>query len=255
MIRPKKPSATLMPEPRPIRPQFRTLVHAVGRRAFVGAIAGTLCLGPCGAANDDEEKKRLPHHPFLAPALSLVEMASGGPVERAMERSARVLFPELAKGTLPATDFGALVLPSFWGSSVVLFREAGGETLVEVREREHGIRLRDLTSEETPTIGTKSKSLRPEIATASVSAIRRALSNTQRYRPGSMVVLDGVSYYFFSGDRVGSAHSPDSATEAGKLVRLVRVLEQFVDGEVAERELRMAAEDALRANHGMTKDR
>lgn len=249
MIRPQGSSAALMPTPR----QFRPLVHAVGRRALVGAIAGTLCIGP-SAANEDEEKTRRPHHPFLAPAPSLEEMASGDPVEQAMERSARVLFPELVQGTLPATDFGALVLPSFWPPSVVLFRETGSGTLVEMREREHGIRLRDLTHDETPTIATKSRSLHPEIATASVSAIRRALSNTHRYRPGS-IVLDGVSYYFFSGDRVGSAHSPDSATEAGKLVRLVRVLEQFVDGEVAERELRMAAEDALRANHAITKDR
>lgn len=248
-----------MPELRP-RPQFGTLVLALGRRALVGAIAGTLCIGPTGAANEDEEKTLPPYHPYLGPALSLAEMARGDPVERAMERSARVLFPELAKGTLPATDFGALGLPGNWPPSVVLFRETGRRTFVEMRELEHRIYLRDLTHDETPRIATKSRSIHPETVTASVSAIRHALTNARPKRPvidGDVewVVLDGVSYYFFSGDHVGKAHSPDSATEAGKLVRLVRVLKQFVDGEVAERELRMAAEDALRANHGMTKDR
>ena len=248
-----------MPELRP-RPQFRTLVLALGRRGLVGAIASTLCIGPTGAANEDEEKTFPPYHPYLAPAPSLEEMARGDPVERAMERSARILFPELVQGTLPATDFGALVLPSFWPPSVVLFRQTSAGTLVEMREREHGIRLRDLTHDETPTIATKSKPLHPEIATTSVSAIRRALANARPNRPmidGDVewVVLDGVSYYFFSGDRVGSAHSPGTATEAGMLVRLVRVLKQFVDGEVAEGELRWAAEDALRAKHGVTKAR
>ncbi|MCY3621400.1 MAG: hypothetical protein OXH68_06770 [Gammaproteobacteria bacterium] len=245
-----------MPELRP-RPQFRTLVDALGRRALVGAIAGTLCIGRSGAANEDEERTLPPYHPYLAPALSLEEMARGDLVERAMERSARILFPELAQGTLPATDFGALSLPT---PRVVLFRQTGDGTLVEMREKEHGVYLRDLTDDETPPIATKSRPLHPEIATASVSAIRRALTNARPNRPmidGDVerVVLGGVSHYFFSGDRVGSAHSPDSATEAGMLVRLVRVLGQFVDGEAAEGELRMAAEDALRANHGMTKDR
>ena len=244
-----------MPELRPC-PQLRTLVHAAGRRALVGAIAGTLCISP-GAANDDEEKTLPPYHPYLAPAPSLEEMARGDPVERAMERSARILFPELAQGTLPATDFGALSLPT---PRVVLFRKTGDGTLVEIREQKHGIYLRDLTPDETPPIATRSRPLHPEIATASVSAIRRALTNARHNRPmidGDVewVVVDGVSYYFFSGEHVGSAHSPGTATEAGMLVRLVRVLKQFVDGEVAEGELRWAAEDALRANHGVTKTR
>ena len=135
-----------MPELRP-RPQFRTLVDALGRRALVGAIAGTLCIGPTGAANEDEEKTLPPYHPYLAPALSLAEMARGDPVERAMERSARVLFPELAQGTPPATGFGALSLPT---PSVVLFRQTGDGTIVETREQEHGVYLRDLTHDETP---------------------------------------------------------------------------------------------------------
>ena len=255
MIRPKGSSATLMPELRPIRPQF--LLRAVGRRALVGTVVGTLCMGPTGAADEDEEKTLPPYHPYLAPALSLAEMARGDLIERAMERSARVLFPELAQGTLPATDFGALSLPT---PSVVLFRQTGDGTLVELREPQRGILLRDLTHDETPTIATKSRPLRAEIVTAAVSAIRRALANARPNPPmidadTEWVVVDGVSYYFFSGDRVGRAHSPGTATEAGMLVRLVRVLEQFVDGEVAEGELRMAAEDALRANRGVTKDR
>lgn len=238
-----------MPARRPRRLWFRRRGYAVGRRALVGTIAGTLCISASGAANDDE-RSLPPHHPYLAPASSLMEMASGDPVERAIERSARGLFPKLPQGTLPDTEFGVIVLPSFWPPSVVLFREADGGTLVEKRELEHGIRLRDLTNDEEPPIATESKLLDPEIATASISAIRRALVNVRLYRPGNTMVMDGVSFYFFSGGSVGEAHSPGSATEAGQLVQLVYALKRFVDGQADERELRMAAENALRANHG-----
>ena len=239
-----------MPELRPPR-RFRSLVHAVGRRALVGAIAGTLCISP-GAANEDEEKTLPPYHPYLAPAHSLEEMSRGNPVEQAMERSARILFPELAQGTLPATDFGALSLHT---PRVVLFRQTGEGTLVEMREQELGVYLRDLTPDETPPIATKSRPLHPEIATASVSAIRRALTNARPNRPmidGDVewVVVDGVSYYFFSGEHVGSAHSPGTDTEAGQLVQLVFALREFVNDQVEEPELRVAVENALRANHG-----
>ena len=237
----------------PRRLWFRGRGHAVGRRALVGTIVGTLCISASGAANDDE-KSLPPHHPYLAPAPSLMEMASGGHVERAIERAARGLFPKLAQGTLPDTEFGVIVLPSFWPPSVVLFREADGGTLVEKRELDHGIRLRDLTHDEVPPTTTESKLLDPEIATASISAIRRALVNVRLYRPGNTMVMDGVSFYFFSGGSVGKAHSPGSATEAGQLVQLVYALQRFVDGQADEREPRMAAENALRANHGSTEE-
>ena len=242
-----------MPARRPRRLWFQRRGHAVGRRTLVGTIVGTLCISASGAANDDE-KSLPPHHPYLAPASSLMEMASGGPVERAFERSARGLFPKLAQGTLPDTEFGVIVLPSFWPPSVVMFREADGGTFVEKRELEFGIRLRDLTDDEVPPITTESKLLDPEIANASISAIRRALVNVRLYRPGNTMVADGVSFYFFSGGSVGKAHSPGSATEAGQLVQLVYALERFVDGQADERELRMAAENALRANHGSTEE-
>ena len=122
------------------------------------------------------------------------------------------------------------------------------------RELDHGIRLRDLTHDEVPPTTTESKLLDPEIATASISAIRRALANVRLYRPGNTMVMDGVSFYFFSGGSVGKAHSPGSATEAGQLVQLVYALRRFVDGQADERELRMAAENALRANHGSTEE-
>ena len=238
------------------RPQFRRKAHAVGWRALVGTIAGALWIGAGHAANDDEASTLPPHHPYLAPAPSLAEMATGGPVERAIADAARILFPELDRGILPATEFGVIVLPSFWSPYVVLFREADGGMVVEKREPEWGILLRDLTPDEAPRITTESKLLHPEIATASVSAIRRALANARPNRPmidgdgREWVVLDGVSFYFFSRDSAGSAHSPDPATEAGQLVELASVLRQFVDDQADERELRMAAENALRANHG-----
>ena len=238
------------------RLQFRRRGLAVGRRALVGTLAGTLCISASGAANDDQ-KSPPPHHPHLAPAPSLMEMANGDHVERAIERSARALFPEFAQGTLPDTGFGVIVLRSFGRPSVVLFREADGGTFVERREMERG--LRELSHDEVPRITTESKPLDPEIATASISAIRRALTNARPKHAmidGDVewVVLDGVSFYFFSGRSVGKAHSPDSATEAGQLVQLVWALEQFVDTRAGEHELRMAAENALRANHGSTEE-
>ena len=227
----------------------------MGRRALVGTIAATLWISASHAANEDEVTTLPPHHPYLAPARSMAEMATGDPVERSMAHAARILFPELAHGTLPATEFGVLVLPSFFLPHVVLFREADGGMTVEKREPELGLPLQDLAHDEALRIAIESKLLHPEIATASVSAIRRALANARSNRPiidGDVewVVLDGVSYYFFSPGSVGSAHEPGSATEAGQLVKLVRVLRQFIDGEADERELRMAAENALRANHG-----
>lgn len=224
----------------------------MGRRALVGTIAATLWISASHAANEDEVTTLPPHRPYLAPAPSLAEMATGDPVERSMAHAARILFPELAHGTLPVTEFGVLV-PSSWQPYVVLFRKADGGMTVEKREPEWGIPLRDLTHDEALPITIESKLLHPEIATASVSAIRRALANARPNRPMigvEWVVLDGVSYYFFSRGSVGSAHSPGSATQAGQLVELVRVLGQFVDGEADERELRMAAENALRANLG-----
>lgn len=242
---------------RELRPRRRRF-GSWEKRALVGTIAGTLCVGASHAAADDEEKTLPPYHPHLAPARSLKAMAYGDPVERAIARSARALFPTLAPGTLPDTAFGVIAL-GFRGS-VVLFRETDAGTIVEKRELERGVRLRDLTQDEVPQVSTKSKLLAPEIATASVSAIRRALANARPNRPvidGDVewVVVDGVSYYFFSRGSVGSAHSPGSATEAGQLVQLVWALRQFVDGQSDERELRMAAENALRANHGSRADR
>ena len=90
-------------------------------------------------------------------------MASGDPVERAMERSARALFPKLAKASLPDTEFGVLVLPSFSSPHVVLFRDSNGETLVEKREIDSEIFLRDLTPDERPRITTSSKALPPRL--------------------------------------------------------------------------------------------
>ena len=115
--------------------------------------------------------------------------------------------------------------------------------------------MRELTRNEVLGMTTKSKPLDAEIAAAAVSAIRRALENARLHRPGNTLVVDGVSFYFFSRGSVGSAHSPDLATEARQLVELAWVLEQFVGGQAEERELRMATENALRANHGSTRDR
>lgn len=239
-----------MPKPTPRCSRTRDLANAAC------IVACAICIGVNGAASEDEESPaRPPHHPYLAPALSLGEMASGDHVERAMERSARVLFPDLAKGALPDTEFGALVLPSFWPPYVVLFRETDGGTLVEKREIERGVILRDLTPDERPGITTNSKSLHPENATASISAIRRALANARPHNRGNWIVSDGVSYYFFSRGITGKTHSPDAGTEAGQLVRLASTLRDFADGQVGERELRVAVENALRANHGSMDDR
>ena len=108
-----------------------------------------------------------------------------------------------------------------------------------------------MTQDETPDITIKSKALHPDIATASVSAIRRALKNARPKTPtNGWVVVDGASYYFFSRGSTGRAHSPDSDTEAGTLCRLVHVLAAFVDGNADERELMATVENALAANHG-----
>ena len=238
-----------MPRLTPRCSRFGGLANAAG------VVACAICITVNGAARENEESPaRPPYHPYLVPALSFAEMASGDLIEREMVRSARVLFPELAQGTLPATEFGALVLPSFGPPSVVLFGETDGGTLVEKRQVEWEITLEDLSPYGRPGITTGSKALNHEIATASISAIRRALANARPQDPGNRGMQDGVFYLLFSRGTTGSAHSPGSATEAGKLVRLVRVLEQFVDGQVEEREVRMAAEDALRTTHGSTKD-
>ena len=236
---------------RPKRPRFR----AVGA---VCIAAASLCIGVHGTANENErnttDSTYLTYHPYLAPAPPLGEMEAGDPVERAIARSAHALFPELAKGSLPTTAFGTVMLPSFSSPHVLLFRDTDGGTLVEKREFEVGIRLRDLTPDERPDLVTVSKVLHPEIVTASKSAIRRALSNARPHRPGNVAMRDGESYYFFSGGIFATADSPGSATEAGKLVQLVWVLGRFVDGRASERELREAAENALRAVHGATRD-
>lgn len=223
-----------------------------GFGAAVNAIAATLCISVGGTANENErnttDSAYRTYHPYLAPAPPLTEMEAGGPVERAIARSAKALFPELAKGALPTTAFGTIMLPSFSSPSVLLFRKTDAGTLVEKREFEFGIHLRDLTPDERPNLVTVSKVLHPEIVTASKSAIRGALANARPHRSGGM--RDGESYYFFSRGIFGTAHSPGSATEAGKLVHLVWVLSRFADGAASERELRQAAENALGAVHG-----
>lgn len=171
-------------------------------------------------------------------------MDAGDIVDREIAHFARVVFPGLATGSMPATEFGTIVLPSFSSPYIVLFHETNEGTLVQVREIESGVRLRDLTHDDRPGITTKSKALEADIVTASLSAIRRALANARPRRPGDMEMMDGVSFYFFNRDSAGRAHSPGSATEAGKLAQLVSALVRFVDGEAEERELRMAAEEA-----------
>ena len=222
--------------------------------AAVNAVAATLCICVGGTANENErnttDSTYRTHHPYLAPAPPLTEMEAGDPVERAIARSAKALFPELAKGSLPTTAFGTIMLPSFSSPSVLLFRKTDRGTLVEKREFEFGIHLRDLTADERPNLVTMSKVLHPEIATASQSAIRRALANARPNRPRGM--RDGESYYFFSRGVFGTAHSPGSDTEAGKLVHLVWVLGRFADGTASERELREAAATALLDVHGST---
>ena len=216
-------------------------------------VAATFYVSGSGTANEDEgSTTRPPHHPYLAPAQPLTEMEAGDLVERAIARSARALFSDLAKGSLPTTDFGTIALPSFSLPYALLFHETDGGTLVEKREIEFGIRLDDLTPDEKPGLEIVSRPIPHPIAMASTSAIRRALRNV---RPQRSWALDGVSYYFFSRDGSGRAHSPDPDTEAGQLVRLVTALREFADGQLEERELRVAVEHALRANHGSTRDR
>ena len=221
----------------PRHPGFRAAAYAVC------IIAATHCVSVSGAANETEGiATSPPHHPYLAPARPLAEMETGSFMEREIAYSARMLFPEIGKGSLPATAFGTIVLPSFSSPYVLLFRETDGGTLVEKREMDLGIDLRELGPDGGPDLQTVSKVIRPEIAAASQSAIRQALANARPHRRGGM--RDGVRYYFFSRGVFGTAHSPSPASEAGKLVELVWVLTRFVDGEASERELRVAAEDA-----------
>ena len=175
-------------------------------------------------------------------------MGAGDHVEREMERSVRVLFPDLAKGALLDTEFGALVLPSFGNPAVVLFRETDSGTLVEKREIKFAVSLRQLTHDEMPGITIGSKALPAEIATASISALRRALANARPPPRGGM--RDGAYYYFFSRGTAGRAHTPGADTEAGRLVGLVGALLRFVEGEAEDADLRVAVENASRANHG-----
>lgn len=230
----------------------------LGRVAAV--VATVLCVGICQADDESDEQTEAeqPWHPYLEPAPWLTETDAGGVDEDLLLegtfRIARILFPEFAEGAMPTIDFGAIAWG--WGGHVVLFLESEGGTLVEKREIDRdGVSWDDLAYHETPGIVTGSRPLQPEIATAAISAIRRALANARPHRPGNRFVLDGVQHYFFSGDRAGRAHSPDTDTEAGQIARLARVLGEFVDGWVEEREVRVAAEDALRANHGLVKDR
>lgn len=212
-------------------------------------VACAICISVNGAASEDEESPALPpHHPYLAPAPPLAEMGAGAHVEREMERSVRVLFPDLAKGALLDTEFGALVLPSFGNPAVVLFRETDSGTLVEKREIEFAVSLRQLTHDEMPGITIGSKALPAEIATASISALRRALANARPPPRGGM--RDGAYYYFFSRGTAGRAHTPGADTEAGRLVGLVGALLRFVEGEAEDADLRVAVENASRANHG-----
>ena len=225
------------------------LPRYAGFRATANAVcivAATHCISTSGTANEPEGiTTRPPYHPYLAPAPPLTEMVRGDPVEREIAHSARILFPDLAEGSLPTTAFGTIVLHSFGLPYVLLFRETDGGTLVEKREIESRIHLRDPTPDERPDLRMVSKVIHPEIATASESAIRQALANARPHRPGGM--RDGEVYYFFSRGVFGTAHSPGSASEAGRLVQLVRVLRQFVDGGVEERELRVVAEDTARS--------
>ena len=122
-----------MPRLSPRRSQFRALANAAG------IVAGVLCISVSGVGNGaTKNPTRPPHHPYLAPAPPLTEMDTGDLVDRGMVRLARVLFPELAQGTLPATEFGAIWKGDPFGS-VVLFRESdGGGSLIETREIEVG---------------------------------------------------------------------------------------------------------------------
>lgn len=222
------------------------------------------------AANEPDEDKLAtrtqadlpPYHPHLEPAPWLTEMDPGELPEDATLQdafgTARALFPELAHGAMPSTDFGVIVHGGL-ASSAVLFREVEGEPVVEKRETKRG-RLGNLRENETPAILTASRPLHPDIATAAVSVIRRALANARPYRPVladgvERIVLSDVSYYFFSGGIAGKAHAPDSDTEAGALDELSMVLREFVDGYTDERDVRLATENALRAKYDSSKDR
>ncbi|MDE0225276.1 MAG: hypothetical protein OXP28_09080 [Gammaproteobacteria bacterium] len=223
-------------------------------------VAGALCASVCQADDEPGEDTRTapPWYPHLEPAPRLTELETSEFLENLLlqhtVRVARILFPELAEGEIPTTDFGMIAWA--WEGDAVLFRESEGETFVEKRGmKRDGVRLDDMAPDEAPDIVTVSRALQPDIATASVSAIRRALTNARPHRPGNVIKLDGVQYYFFSGDGIGKAHSPDPDTEAGSLVQLARVLGEFADGQAEERDLRVALENALRANHGLKKER
>lgn len=163
---------------------------------------------------------------------------------------ARILFPELSEGKMPTTDFGVIVLPSFHPGFVLLLRESEGGTLVAKREMKgNGVFAYDMTSDETPRIVTASRPLHPDIVSACIAVIRRALTNARPHCPGNWTMRDGVFYYFFSRDGAGIAHSPSPDTEAGRLVELARVLREFADDQAEERDLWVALENALRTNH------
>ena len=95
------------------------------------------------------------------------------------------------------------MLPSFGNPAVVLFRETDSGTLVEKREIKFAVSLRQLTHDEMPGITIGSKALPAEIATASISALRRALANARPPPRGGM--RDGAYYYYFSRGTAGRA--------------------------------------------------
>ena len=231
----------------------------VGQAAAI--VASALCAGMSQAddARGDDNQTAPTWYPYLEPAFRLTEMETSEYAEDILLqetlRVARIMFPEIAEGEMPSSDFGAIVLPSFSLGFVLLFRESEGRTLVEKREmKRNGVFVRDMTPDEIRIVAV-SRPLHTDIATASISAIRRALANARPHRPGNWVMMDGVFYYFFSRDDVGIAHSPSPDTEAGSLVVLVRVLGEFADDKAEERDLRVALENALRANHGSRSER
>ena len=114
------------------RSRRRRLAHAAA------IVASALCAGVCQADGEPEQgtQTHRPWHPYLEPAPQLTEMEASEPSEDLIlqhtRRVARILFPELAEGTMPTTDFG--VIAWAWQGEVVLFRESEGGTLVEKRE-------------------------------------------------------------------------------------------------------------------------
>ena len=125
--------------------QVLSLRHTSFRMATNAVCIAAAMICNSGTANENEVNPtqlptHRPYHPHLEPAPTLMEMEAGDPVERAIARSARALFPDLARGSLPATEFGTIMLGH--SPCVLLFRETDGRTLVEKRELELGIRSR-----------------------------------------------------------------------------------------------------------------